>query len=226
MLKLKSKPIASPNQGFKTRLKTQRGVVMIIALIVLIAMSLAGVALVRSVDTTNLLAGNIAFKQGALQGGNETMEQAINKFAIDGSTLGPLYVTFDTQDKVEKDIPAHNYHASMVPANDQGVPLTLIKAGLGVAGDFDSNPDFLIKLNTDLLTQNKSRFVIERLCFKAGPADSDQCRFVPGDGSTHGRGQTKEPGIPLYRITTRIDGPNNTVSYTQAVISPSTTPGI
>jgi type IV pilus assembly protein PilX len=223
MLKLKMKLTDSPHLSFKSQMKTQQGVVMIIALIVLIAMSLAGVALVRSVDTTNLLAGNIAFKQGALQEGNTTMETAINMFAIDQQ----LYVTFDTQTKVEIDIPAQNYHASMLPANSQGIPLTLLNAGLGVSGDFDNNPDFLQKISpADARTQNKSRFVIERLCFRAGPADSEQCRFVPGDGSTHGRGQTKDPGVPLYRITTRVDGPNNTVSYTQAVISPSTTPGI
>ena len=42
----------------------QSGVVLFIALIVLVAMSLAGVALVRSVDTNLLIAGNLAFKQG------------------------------------------------------------------------------------------------------------------------------------------------------------------
>ena len=44
----------------------QRGVVLFIALIVMVAMSLAAIALFRSVDTANLVAGNQAFKQGAL----------------------------------------------------------------------------------------------------------------------------------------------------------------
>ena len=44
----------------------QRGVVLFIALIVLAAMSLAGIGMLRSVDTGNLIAGNLAFKQATL----------------------------------------------------------------------------------------------------------------------------------------------------------------
>jgi Tfp pilus assembly protein PilX len=40
----------------------QQGVVLLMALIMLVALTLAGIALVRSVDTTNLIAGNLAFK--------------------------------------------------------------------------------------------------------------------------------------------------------------------
>ena len=54
----------------------QKGAVLFIALIVLVAMSLAGIALIRSVDTTNLIAGNLAFKQGATLGGDWGAEQA------------------------------------------------------------------------------------------------------------------------------------------------------
>ncbi|HEX2310450.1 MAG TPA: hypothetical protein VHH91_07010, partial [Vicinamibacterales bacterium] len=58
------------------RQRRQRGAVLLIALIVLVAMSLAGVALVRGVDMTNLIAGNLAFKQGATLGGDWGAEQA------------------------------------------------------------------------------------------------------------------------------------------------------
>ena len=47
----------------------ERGTIIFIALIVLVAMSLAGIALMRSVDTANLIAGNLAFKNAiAFQG--------------------------------------------------------------------------------------------------------------------------------------------------------------
>ena len=45
----------------------QRGVVLFISLIVLVAMSLAGIAMIRSVDTGLGVAGNLAFKQAAVQ---------------------------------------------------------------------------------------------------------------------------------------------------------------
>ena len=58
------------------RRERQRGVVLFIALIVLVAMALAGIALVRSVDTGILVAGNIAFKQGATNAGDQGLEAA------------------------------------------------------------------------------------------------------------------------------------------------------
>ena len=46
--------------------RRQRGTMLVISLIVLVAMTLAGVAMMRSVDTSAIVAGNIAFKQSSL----------------------------------------------------------------------------------------------------------------------------------------------------------------
>ena len=54
----------------------QRGVVLFIALIVLVAMTLAGLAMMRSVDTNNLIAGNLAFKNAAVSAGDAAVEAA------------------------------------------------------------------------------------------------------------------------------------------------------
>ena len=43
----------------------QRGIVMIVALVVLVAMTLAAIALTRTVYTSNIVAGNLAFQQAA-----------------------------------------------------------------------------------------------------------------------------------------------------------------
>ena len=48
-----------------------------IALIVLVAMTLAGLALIRSVDTTNIIAGNLGFQQSATHSGDIGTETAI-----------------------------------------------------------------------------------------------------------------------------------------------------
>ncbi|HLB44195.1 MAG TPA: hypothetical protein VJK49_02320, partial [Candidatus Limnocylindrales bacterium] len=60
----------------RTAGRAQRGVVLFIALIVLVAMSLAGVALIRSVDTGSVIAGNIAFRQTAMHVGDNGIEAA------------------------------------------------------------------------------------------------------------------------------------------------------
>ncbi len=57
-------------------LRRQRGVVLFIALIVMVAMSLAAIALIRSVDTTNILIGNLAFRQASILPANLAVEQA------------------------------------------------------------------------------------------------------------------------------------------------------
>ncbi len=54
----------------------QSGVVLFIALIVLVAMSLAGVALWRSIGTGVLIAGNIAIQRGAVTSSDRGIEAA------------------------------------------------------------------------------------------------------------------------------------------------------
>src|ERR1700741_3462334 len=58
--------------------RRQQGVVLFISLIVLVAMSLAGIALMRSVDTATLVAGNMAFKQSSLQSSHSAISSAVN----------------------------------------------------------------------------------------------------------------------------------------------------
>ncbi len=55
----------------------QKGVVLFFALIALVVMSLAAVALIRSVDTNTLIAGNLAFKQSAMASADTGVETAI-----------------------------------------------------------------------------------------------------------------------------------------------------
>src|SRR4051812_44344510 len=68
---LRSGETASPHHQ-------QRGVVLFIALIVLVAMTLAAIALVRAVDTSTQVAGNIGFKQSTVQSSDMGGEQAIS----------------------------------------------------------------------------------------------------------------------------------------------------
>ncbi len=55
----------------------QRGVVLFIALLVMVALSLAGIALIRSADTATTVAGNLAFKQATEYTVDRSIEQAV-----------------------------------------------------------------------------------------------------------------------------------------------------
>lgn len=59
-----------------TLYKQQRGVVLLVALIALIALSLSGLALMRSVDTSNIVSGNFAFNEATTQMAEIGMENA------------------------------------------------------------------------------------------------------------------------------------------------------
>ena len=56
--------------------RRQSGVVLVISLIVLVALTLAGLALVRSTDTGNVISGNFAFRMAALQSVDTGVEAA------------------------------------------------------------------------------------------------------------------------------------------------------
>jgi len=66
--------------------------VLFIALIVLVAMSLAGVALMRSVDTGTVVAGNMAFKQAAIMVADRGTQEAV-KWLSDNSGGTTLQMT-------------------------------------------------------------------------------------------------------------------------------------
>jgi type IV pilus assembly protein PilX len=56
----------------------QRGVVLLIALIMMVAMTLAAIGMMRSVDTGSVIAGNMAFKKATLSASDAGMSAAFN----------------------------------------------------------------------------------------------------------------------------------------------------
>jgi Tfp pilus assembly protein PilX len=183
----------------------QRGAVLFIALIVLVAMSLAGIALIRSVDTTNLIAGNLAFKQGATFGGDWGVEQARTWLQGQDSTL--LYADISGR-----------YYASM-------------QTGLDFTGNDPSATHFPWDTNSfDAGADpagNAVRYVIHRMCELAGNPGSVNCVRTTAGGTGAGtKGGATYGGFALpsssqiyYRITAKVTGPRNTVSYVQVMLN-------
>jgi len=68
--------LANRFRSFSGRPQRQRGTMLIVALIVLVAMTLVGIATMRSVDTASLVAGNIAFKQSTIGGADQGLQAA------------------------------------------------------------------------------------------------------------------------------------------------------
>lgn len=183
----------------------QKGAVLFIALIVLVAMSLAGIALIRSVDTTNLIAGNLAFKQGATFGGDWGIEQA--RTWLQAQTAGDLYGDVSGR-----------YYASM-------------QTGLDFTGSDPSATPFPWNTNSfDAGSDpagNSVRYVIHRMCELAGNPGSVNCVRTTAGGTGSGtKGGATYGGFALpsssqiyFRVTARVTGPRNTVSYVQVMLN-------
>ena len=114
-----------------SRRHRQRGVVMFIALIVMVALSLAAIALVRSVDTTNAIVGNLSFRMASILPGNLGVEKAAAALFQDADIASAVRIPDHNADCA-----AENYFASRQPGEDaRGIPLKLQKkAELPVRG--------------------------------------------------------------------------------------------
>ncbi|MEY3863034.1 MAG: hypothetical protein RIR60_1400 [Pseudomonadota bacterium] len=177
------------------------GVVLFIALIALIVMSLAAVALIRSVDTNTMIAGNLSFKQSALISADSGVETALDWLKAHSA--------------LDEDVSANGYYASFSEdakaladgSNAQPATGAIITAGLDSSG-------------------NTIRYVIERMCKNTGAANTSHCLYGPPGEDENSKSHcdlsnpcVDEPtGALLYRITTKVTGPKNTVSYSQAFI--------
>lgn len=210
----KSIPHLSPRRA-------QHGVVLFIALIAMVVLSLSAVALIRSVDTGTSIAGNLATKQGTLGPINYAVERAVDAlFQGGGGSIA---------DPFNHDI-AHNYYANIQPGEKpNGVPAILY--GPLPLTAYDAS--FQKYDDPSTVSKYSVRWVIERLCQGSAPAPGpylgdpltqtglQACDMMVPKVSTAGSDNEPLPSIPpvpLYRVSIRVDGPANTVTYAQAML--------
>ena len=198
----------------------QDGVVLLVALIILVAMTLAGVALIRSVDTANVIAGNLAFHQSATNAGERSTQLAMINW-LEPNSLPGMTTLYDDK-KTEQGYVASRVDPAAgvswdsfwnaIPANEKHVA-----APSGAACPADANADTAC---------NKVEYVIHRLCPATGKPNTlaNPCTQPPpsasGGGSQSAGGTGPAPSKQVYyRITTRIEGPRRTVSYIQTIVA-------
>jgi type IV pilus assembly protein PilX len=196
----------------------QRGISLLIALIVLVIMTLAGIELMRSVDTTNIIAGNLGFQQAATHSGDSAIESAIAWLQGQSSTA------------LQNDVCASGYHASYTPSNEPPVstnPNTQswvqwwnTVAGQGCITAFTATDQ----------AGNQWSYTINRMCSAAGaPINSvnQYCSSPPiavasnaavNDQVSGNLSLNASPQV-YYRITANIAGPRGTRSYVQAIVA-------
>lgn len=191
----------------------ERGVVLLITLIALVTLALAALALVRSVDTNIIVAGNVSLKQAATLSADGGLESGISW--LNATESDPALGL----DHFNVDQVAAGYYATSTgfdPLNEAtwSGDVTVAVAG---GAEVDAN-------GRDLLSGNRIRYVIQRMCSEALEPDVNKCLIVEGESDTSSMRVMDDPPpsepplSPVYRITARVDGPRNTVSYVQAFV--------
>jgi Tfp pilus assembly protein PilX len=185
--------------------RSQRGVVLLIALIVLVAMSMIGLAVMRSSGSSILMAGNLSFRQNATSAGDYGIELARAWLRDQGPAT------------LRSNATGQGYYAHWDPAFNPSTFNSWHNPGKGNdAGG------------------NEVTYVIHRMCAKEGgiiatdvppPPVDQECVTLADPGKTGSKGgvQYGEKALQgtaqvYYRITARVTGPKSTRSIVQAMM--------
>jgi type IV pilus assembly protein PilX len=203
--------LTSRGTGRGGRAAPQAGVVLFFALVVLVLMTIAALALMRSTITGNLIAGNVAFQQAATGSADRGIEAAVNWLETNnaGTTL----------------------HTSKNTSGD-AVRYSAVRQDPGANQSWD---DFwnnvlvaggLVNTTAADAAGNVVSYVIQRLCNHTGdPTSGVGCEVSPAQAIASNSSKTvgvmslTSTGQIYYRITVRAAGPANTLSYVQAIVA-------
>jgi Tfp pilus assembly protein PilX len=207
--------------------RAQRGISLLFSLMALVILGFGAIALTRSVDTGTLIMGNLAMKQDTLSASATATEQAIAwlQANVTGTTL-------DAND------PAKGYYAGAIekldPTGNRSTAankLALVNWDGNCNGHLGDGTyetcDTLAFTGTDV-NGNKVQWVITRLCDTAGAPSGTNLCVRPAAAATSTaleRGELNPGGRisagiagPYYRVVVRVEGPRNTVSYTESLV--------
>jgi type IV pilus assembly protein PilX len=181
--------------------KKQGGIALIIALIILGAMLMGGIAMMRSVDSGVIISGNIALRQAAVAAADSALEQA-TRF-VQGSNADALRGA---------NIVASGYYAS-----HQGLTRNQLL-----------NLDTFTNANAPTVVDNvhrlTARYLIHRMC--PLPGTDNGCNFYqpPAISSDPNCKDTNCMNIipnamVLFRVTVLVEGPRNSRGVVQTFVT-------
>ncbi|MBN9206575.1 pilus assembly PilX family protein [Methylibium petroleiphilum] len=222
-----NKPLRPSTLGTARR---QRGVVLLVVLVVLSLMFLAGLGVMRAADTSNVIAGNFSFQQAAVQASDRAIRDAMN-------TLAGVVAAGGGNNDV-----ANRYFATQQTVLDaKGIPTAINWNNVSC-----SDPDGVAVANCALENGGyRVQYVIERLCssnptISTPPATSDladiraKCEYEPNLLATDAAYQAPTPpggtapaptansatSIALrYRVLIHVRGPRGTEGWFESVVS-------
>lgn len=180
----------------------QRGISLFISLIALVAMTFAGLALIRAVDTTNLISGNLAFRQASLHATDVGVESAYSELGtIISTSLDSNYPSGCSSGSCKY------YPIKQTINSTTGIPTVI---------NWNNVP------KTTVDSVYSVQYVLDRLCDGPAPVTDIASNCMRSSSTSSG---SKKSGATVfssanqvyYRATIRVTGPRNTTSLVQVI---------
>lgn len=213
--------------------RRQRGLSLIYAMLALAVLTLATVALIRSVSTGAVVAGNLGFQQEATAAADQAVRQAIGALSgalgggstgldADGGNVLPGYYA-STDDLVDVTGSQSSLTTRKLVRWDANY-CAAQQSGTYASCAFDP-------ATVNAINNNPTSYIVFRLCDRAGDPVADtsiNCArplaASATSGTNEGRDYTGGSGTstsvvtPYYRIIVRVTGARNTTSYTETIV--------
>lgn len=219
----------------------QNGVVLVIALIMMITITLAGLALFRQVGLGSVIVGNLAFKQGATRAADRGVESA--RAWLMTPNLASIPVLQGDLTGVAGYYPASCYTQTS-DWGASGTPSNCDRTGAPSFDPFtytwtDANSVLVTGPDTDAngvdAAGNSVRFVVHRLCNMDGSLNEvreyagnlqavQACSLATSGRSCLNNDLYNAANCitqaiqPYYRVTARVEGARNTRSLVEVIL--------
>ena len=172
----------------------ERGVTMVVVLVLLSVMLLGGLALARMSSVGTSVAGNVSFK-----------ERALHVAEIGTNTA---YATVSASGFPESPSQPGWYYDTAQAQDDQGLPRVDLEAGRQIAaGGYDVRYVVERLCAVSAVTDTMQQCLLRQLDQNQVPQDA-----TPGQ-------KVDQPGGKQYRITVRVTGPQGTRSVVQSLVT-------
>lgn len=190
-----------PAAPHRRRGHAERGVTLLVVLVLLCVMVLGGLAVAKLGDVGMLVAGNVSYKDRALhasEAGVNTAYAAVQALGDDNLDVGTWYF------------------ARAKNSSAEGLPMDI---------DWNRAPEIRTGLNEVFSV----RYVVDRQCSVALVTDQDrQClaKQVPDESrkvNMEGTPPLEPPSGKQFRITVRVTGPKDSHTFVQALVNRGST---
>lgn len=229
----------------------QNGMTLMIVLIALVSLSLASLALIRSIDTGTLVMGNLGFKQATTAQADSSVEAAMTWISgkINAAPTD-LYDSRCASGCATADTTTAYYATSLDALDISGHSSSTTRAivdwenngcSYASSGTYAS----CLKASPTVTTNGfQTNYVVARMCKTTGDpnASANNCAQPTTVGASNkqiNKGEMKygmttmlrtagggsgssSASLLMFRVIVRAKGPRNTVSYTETYISAST----